>query len=60
MPQVLDVPKSSLQITRGLKSRVKTVAVAGMSETEDKAQELLDRMKTLLSTAAGDSSSSGH
>ncbi|EFX03422.1 dash complex subunit [Grosmannia clavigera kw1407] len=55
---VLDVPKSSLQITRGLKSRDKTVAVAGLSETDDKAQELLDRVKILLSNAAGGSSSS--
>lgn len=49
--QILAVPKSSVQITRGAKSRDKTVAVTGMVETEDKSGELLDRMHKLLAYA---------
>jgi uncharacterized protein YggU (UPF0235/DUF167 family) len=47
--QVLDLPKSDLQITQGLKSRSKTVAAAGswINSGEDeclrRAKEYLDR-----------------
>ncbi|OAA59647.1 hypothetical protein SPI_05845 [Niveomyces insectorum RCEF 264] len=50
--KILAVPKSNLQVTRGAKSRDKTVAVNGMVETEDKSAELLDRVRRLLSEAA--------
>ncbi|KAK4111653.1 YggU-like protein [Canariomyces notabilis] len=49
LSEVLDLPKSDLQITQGLKSRSKTVAAAGswINSAEDeclrRAKEYLDR-----------------
>lgn len=48
------MPKSSLQITRGAKSRDKTVALGGLTEVEDAAPQLLDRVKRQLSEAVND------
>ncbi|CAK7228350.1 hypothetical protein SCUCBS95973_006851 [Sporothrix curviconia] len=50
--EVLDVPKSYVSVTRGAKSRDKTVAVTGMIEAEGKSGELLERVHKLLSDAA--------
>ena len=44
------MPKSSLQVTRGLKSRDKTVAVSGIGDAEDAA---LSRVRELVDKAVG-------
>lgn len=51
--QILDLPKSDLQITQGHKSRNKTIAVAGswVSSGED---ECLKRVREYLQKAAGE------
>ncbi|CAK7197789.1 DASH complex subunit dam1 [Sporothrix eucalyptigena] len=50
--RVLNVPKSSVSVNRGAKSRDKTVAVSGMPDDEGKSGELLERVRKLLSDAA--------
>lgn len=54
LSEALDLPKSDLQITQGLKSRHKTIAVVGawVSAGED---ECLTRVRQYLDQATGDS-----
>ena len=51
--QVLDLPKSDLQITQGLKSRNKTVAVSG-GWINSGEEECLKRVRQYLEKAVND------
>jgi hypothetical protein len=50
LPQVLDLPKSGLQVTQGLKSRSKTVAAVG-SWINSGEEECLKRVREYLDEA---------
>ena len=50
LAQVLDLPKSALQITQGLKSRSKTVAAVG-SWVNSGEEECLKRVREYLDKA---------
>ncbi|KAK0649507.1 hypothetical protein B0T16DRAFT_389545 [Cercophora newfieldiana] len=52
LSEVLDLPKSDLQITQGFKSRNKTIAVAG-SWVSAGEEECLKRVREYLDKAAG-------
>ncbi|KAL2268466.1 hypothetical protein VTJ83DRAFT_3312 [Remersonia thermophila] len=51
LSEVLDLPKSDLQITHGLKSRTKTVAIVG-SWVDKGEEECLRRVREYLDKAA--------
>lgn len=50
--KILEVPKSSVRITRGAQSRDKVLSVAGVAETDSQGDKVLDRVLKLLSNAA--------
>ncbi|KJR87410.1 yggU family protein [Sporothrix schenckii 1099-18] len=50
--KILGVPKSSVSVTRGTRSRDKTLSVTGMLETGTEYGQVLDRVFKLLSNAA--------
>ncbi|KAK4242846.1 hypothetical protein C8A03DRAFT_10930 [Achaetomium macrosporum] len=54
LSEALDLPKSDLQITQGLKSRNKTVAVVGSWVNSDE-EECLRRARVHLDNAVNDS-----
>jgi hypothetical protein len=49
--KVLNLPKSNLQITRGLKSRDKTIAATGSWIGGGSEEDCLKRVRTLLEDA---------
>ncbi|KAK0625364.1 hypothetical protein B0T17DRAFT_532619 [Bombardia bombarda] len=55
LSEVLDLPKSDLQITQGLKSRNKTIAVAVAVASSSSEEECVRQVKAHLEKAMGDS-----
>ncbi|KAN0101804.1 hypothetical protein V8E51_012314 [Hyaloscypha variabilis] len=51
LSQVFKCPKSDIKIIRGLKSRVKTVAIAGI-DIEENGEECISRIRRQLQSAA--------